>query len=500
MKVLKFGGASLKDGNSLKAIASVVSATKGPKAIVLSAFNGVTDELNNFLGRILSRNFSEKQISSFVNKLKLEHLEYLKQACLRQDFGRQALSGETYRLIEGQCNRLERLLYGLRYIDEITERSRDLINSFGERLSVIVASEALRTYPLERSVPATAGKSGALNNLGINCRALEADKIGVLTDGLFGRSSAVLPAVRRNMRRVVLPLVRRNIVPVITGYFGCDRHGRTTTFGRGGSDYSASVIAYALDADVLELWKDVDGFMSADPEIIPQARLIKHLSYKEAAELAYFGSGILHPRTVEPVLLKNIPIIIRNTFTQPLRAGVGFDRRAKGTVIHNYHVTHSIPIKGITYEKEIGFIKVHGYGSGFGYKSEVVSEITGRLLSANINIKSILSAPTGIGLVFGREDFDAAFLLLSRTCLQQAGAMKLVSGFEKVLDRSLIAFVGEGITREKGVAAKVFNSLAKKRINVEMISAGASSAAGFFIVHRRDLKKTVRTLYKEFFG
>jgi len=155
-------------------------------------------------------------------------------SCFRQGFGGQALSDETYRLIEGQCNRLERLLYGLRYIDEITERSRDLINSFGERLSVIIAAEAL-------------------NHLGINCKALEADKIGVVTDGLFGKSSAILPVVRKNMGRFVLPLIRRNIVPVITGYFGCDKYGRTTTFGRGGSDYSASVIAYALDADMLEL-------------------------------------------------------------------------------------------------------------------------------------------------------------------------------------------------------------------------------------------------------
>jgi len=460
MKVLKFGGASLKDGNSLKQIAEVISTTKGPKAIVLSAFNGVTDELNNLLSRILNKHFSEKQISTFVNKLKLEHLEFLKQA----------LSGimvfdETYRLIEGQCNRLERLLYGLRYIDEITERSRDLINSFGERLSIIIATEAL-------------------THLGINCKALEADKIGVVTDGLFGKSSAILPVVRKNMGRFVLPLIRRNIVPVITGYFGCDKYGRTTTFGRGGSDYSASVIAYALDADMLELWKDVDGFMSADPAIIPQARLIKHLSYKEAAELAYFGSTILHPRTVEPVLLKNIPIMIRNTFRP----------KGLGTVIHNYHISHSIPVKGITYEKASGFIKVHGYGSGFGYKPEVVNEITGRLLANNINIKSILSAPTGIGLVFGKEDFDEAFSVLSRT------PIKLVSGFEKVLDQSLIAFVGEGMTKEKGVVARVFNCLAKKRINVEMISAGASSAAGFFIIQRRDLKKTITTLYKEFFG
>lgn len=460
MKVLKFGGSSLRDGHSVKRIVRILSSTGGKKAVVLSAFNGVTDRLDRILDRILQARFGEKQISAFINQLQNEHLVFL-----RQSLGGQAPFSEASGLIEKQCRRLERLLFGLNYIDEITERSRDLIHSFGERLSVAVAA-------------------AAFNSNGINSRALEADKIGVVTDGLFGRSSAVLPLVRKNFRRSVMPLVKSNIVPVITGYFGCDRQGRATTFGRGGSDYSAAVMAYALGADVLELWKDVDGFMSADPGIIPSARLIRRLSYKEAAELAYFGSTILHPRTVEPVLLDNIPVIIRNTFKPS----------GQGTVIRDERPARLLPIKGITYEKDAGLVKVHGYGSGFGYKSEVLNEITGRLLADNINIKSILSAPTGIGLVFSRGDFERAFSVLKKK------PIKLVSGFEKVTGRSLIAFIGEGVVRERGIAARVFRALERNGVNLEMISAGASSAAGFFIIRRRDLAGTVRALYREFFG
>jgi aspartate kinase len=459
MIVLKFGGASLEDGYSLRRIIRIISAAPGHKAVVLSAFRGVTDRLDSLLGRILNRQSGEKQISVFVNKLQREHLDFL-----RQSMSGRVISHETVRLIAKQCRRLERLFYGLNYIDEITERSRDLIHSFGERLSSVITA-------------------AALNAQGINSRTLESDKIGVLTDGLFGRSSAILPRARKNIRRSVMPLIKSRVVPVITGYFGCDRQGRVTTFGRGGSDYSASVMAYALDADALELWKDVDGFMSADPVIVPEARLIKRLSYKEAAELAYFGSTILHPRTVEPVLLKNIPIIIRNTFNPS----------GQGTVIQTARSAGSLPIKGVTYEKDACLVKVHGYGSGFGYKSGVLNEITGCLLANNINIKSILSAPTGIGLVFSREDFEQAFSILKKKRIE------LVSGFERMAGQSLVAFIGEGVIRQKGIAARVFRALDKNKVNLEMISAGASSAAGFFIIRRRDLAKTIRALYREFF-
>jgi aspartate kinase len=462
MKVLKFGGASLKNGDSLKQICRIIASTDSPKTIVLSAFNSVTDKLNDLLNNILHKHFNENHISGFINNLKKNHLSFLKQA-----LSSSPIRPETYRLIDQQCSKLEKLFYGLSCINEITERSRDLILSFGERFSVVVTAEVLYY-------------------LGVNSKPLEADKIGLITDGYFGRASAVLPIARHNIRKHVLPLIKRDVIPIITGYFGCDVMERTTTFGRGGSDYSAAVVAYALDANILEIWKDVDGFMSVNPDIIPSARLIENLSYKEAAELAYFGSTILHPRTVEPVLLKNIPIVIRNTFAPS----------KKGTMIYNHPLrqTRKTPIKGITYETDIGLIKVHGYGAGFGYKSEVIHEITRRLLEKKINIKTIVSAPTGIGLVLGKEDFDTGYSTLNQTTI------KLVSGFEKVRNQALIGLVGEGLTKNKGLAGQVFQAVSKNGVNIEMISAGASSAAGYFIIDRKNLRKTIAILYQEFFG
>ncbi|MDI6788890.1 MAG: aspartate kinase, partial [Planctomycetota bacterium] len=484
MKVLKFGGASLRDGSSLRQVCEIIANTKGDKAVVLSAFNDVTDELDAInptrTGKILpnvashsgitsgsrssppwatSFGTNPKVVSRFITNLKEEHLEYLKEALNVQP------AANYYRTVERQILRLERLLLGLRYRGKITERSRDMVLSFGERLAVVLAVSVLQSM----NIPAI---------------ALEGDRIGLITDGLFGRASALLPLSRKNIRKHLLTSIKRNIIPVITGYFGVDKQGRTTTFGRGGSDYSAGVVAYALDAEVLEVWKDVDGFMSANPEIVPDARLIEHLSYKEAVELSYFGSTILHPRTVEPVLIKNIPIVIRNTFAPS----------KKGTVIHKQSFTsRERPIKGLTYESNIGLIKVHGYGAGFGYKSEVICEITRRLLEENINIKTILSAPTGIALVLSKDDFQNAFSVLNQT------PIKLVSGFEKVQEQALIGLVGEGITKIKGLAARVFRATAAIGVNVEMITAGASSAAGYFLISNKDIKKTITALYQEFF-
>jgi len=464
MKVLKFGGASLKDGKSLKHICKIIAGIKGRKAVVFSAFNDVTNKLDSMLVQIQRKHklINDNYVGAFTDSLRKSHLKYIQQAIGTHNYSPYVLSR-----LDIQCRSLKRFLYGLSYIDEITERSRDLILSFGERLSVICVAEVLRYFKID-AVP------------------LEADKIGLITDGYFGRASAILPIARRNVRKRLVPLIKRRVVPVITGYFGCDDQGRTTTFGRGGSDYSAAVLAYALDAEELEIWKDVDGFMSANPAIIPHARLIEHLSYKEAVELAYFGSTILHPRTVEPVLLKNIPIAIRNTFAP--------DRQ--GTTIHNHSTKQfdGAAIKGITYESDIGIIKVHGYGAGFGYKSEVINAITGRLLEKKINIKTILSAPTGISLVLGKDDFEAGYAMLSKE------KINLVAGFEKIKNQALIGLVGEGLVTKKGVAGRVFQALARQDINAAMISAGASSAAGYFIIDRRNLRKTVMLLYQEFFG
>jgi len=290
-----------------------------------------------------------------------------------------------------------------------------------------------------------------------------------------------LPQVRKNLAQCVLPVVNTGIVPVITGYFGCTVEGKITTFGRNGSDYCAAVIADGIDASRLEIWKDVDGFMSADPRIVKDAKNIDRLSYYEAAELSYFGAKILYPRTVEPLIKKDIPLHIKNIYC-PER---------EGTVIRNGSYERTKIVKSITYNREISVLRIHG--PGVGYKPGIIAEI-GRILSdTGINIYSVITSQTCINLLLDLSDSRRSYEALK----------KLAGGVIERIDRegniALIAVVGNGLLKSKGVAAKVFSAVAEEKINVEMISSGASEVAYYFIVQKKDLDSAVRAVHREFF-
>jgi aspartate kinase len=359
--------------------------------------------------------------------------------------------------------RLERLLHGIVLTEEITPRTRDLALSFGERLSA----------PL---------LAGALSSSGFNSRAVEADKAGLLTDGEFGNASVDPHANRSGFRRHVGALADAGIIPVVTGFFGANAQGRTTTFGRGGSDYSAAVIAAIFEAESLDIWKDVDGFMTADPKVIPFARTIERLSYQEAAELAYFGAKVIHPRTVEPLRTNSIPIRVLNSFK----------RDEPGTVIAGQAREVPDAIKSVAYTTDIAVLKIHGVGVGF--KPGVLNDLAGALAAKGINIKSVITSQTCISLLLEGRDLRGAHEAL------KALGSHIVENLEDVTDIALVGVVGEGIVRTKGLAARAFTSVAKENVNVLMISAGASSAAYYFVVRKEDLDKVVKAVHAEFFG
>jgi aspartate kinase len=458
MKLMKFGGASLRDAKSAYQIARIIASDKEKKAVVLSAVEGVTDQLIKALKTVSANPNDESFIKTFISKLRKQHLDILSKAIKPGHH----IRAEALKQLQLNLDKLERLFYGVSYIEEISPGSRDLIISFGERLSVILMAEII-------------------HSVGRKAEPIEADKIGLITDGDFGKASAILPLAAKNIRKALCPLIKKGVTPIITGFFGCDKKGRTTIFGRGGSDYSASVIAYALDAEKLELWKDIDGFMSVSPKMVKEGRIIDKLSYDEAAEMAYFGMEILHPRMVEPAMLKNIPIIIKNTFN-PSHNGTAIVREG-------YQDKHII--KGIAYDKNISALKIHG--AGVGYKPGVLEEITANIAKKGINIKSVITSQTCINLLLNKEDLNESYETLKKINI------RVVEHLERVTDIALIGIVGEGIIKTKGLAARVFNSVAKEGINVDMISAGASSVAYYFIIKNRDLEKAVKSIYNEFF-
>jgi aspartate kinase len=452
MKVLKFGGSCLKDSKGFIDVARIIKNENERRVIILSGVCGVTDTIQKYLNYKI---IDEIAISGLIKHLKRLHYKIASEAIT--DI---AILKKVQAILEIKLQNLEQLLRGVYYVKELTDRTRDLILSYGERLSVPILA-------------------GTLNDRGIKAKAFEADNLGILTNGDYGNAIAILNPISKKLKKNILPLFDKKIIPIITGFFGCDNNGETTIFGRNGSDYSASVIAYSLDADRVDLWKDVDGFMSADPKIIDDSYLLNNLTYKEAAELSYFGAKIIHPRTVEPLMKKNIKLHIKNV-NNPNFQGTN--------ICDNGHKNKNI-IKSIAYSKDISCIKIHG--SGVGQKPGVLLEIVSKISSQNINIISVVTSQTCITLLLESKDLKSSYNILS------SKQIKTVEKIEKIKDIALIAVVGEGLLKHYGIAAKVSNAVANIGINIEMISAGASEVAYYFIVKENVLEQAIKAIHKD---
>ncbi len=455
VRVMKFGGGCLRDTDDFLRVVQILQQEDTPPVLVVSAIYGVTDRLENAARAALG---SENSIAESIAHIRSQHMTVLADAVDDESL-RASVTGEIQAIID----RLERLLYGVAYTGELADSTRVLILSQGERLCSLIMSAVLNA----QRVPA---------------RALEADKIGIVTDSVWDNATANLSAARTNLRRTVLPLLGQGVVPVITGFFGCNEDGKTSCFGRNGSDYSAAVIAYALEADTIDIWKDVDGFMTADPRLVSDAVRIESLSYSEAAELSYFGAKILHPRTVEPLRGTGVTIRVRN-INSPHEAGTVI--RSEASVAPNV-------VKSVTYNRNIAVLRVHG--AGVGNRPGIIGEIGHRLSEKNINIYSVLTSQTCINLLLDLADSE-------RSC---TALRPLVGGvierIEPRDDLALVAVVGEGLLKTRGLAARAFSAVAAEGVNVEMFSAGASDVAYYFIVRRTDLELAVRAVHKAFFN
>jgi len=458
MKVQKFGGACLADKDGFLRVADIIIRDRVKrKVVVISAVSGVTDQIEQALPSLFA---NEDEVGILINKIKEIHETLAIK--LIQDDGK-ALKKTSDAIIK-KLQKLERLLYGVVYTEELTERTRALILSFGERLAVILMA-------------------GLLESKGYRAKAMDSEATGMITDDSFANATADMPRTRRKLRAKVLPLLNKGVTPIITGYYGCTRDGKITTFGRNGSDYSAAVIASCLDARLVELWKDVDGFMSADPKLVPKAHHIYKLSYYEAAELSYFGARILHQRTSEPLMETSpIPIKIRNIK----------DPGSTPTTISRSSYEKSDVVKSVTYNKDLAVLKI--WGPGVGYKPGIITDIGELLSGSDVNIYSVITSQTCINLLLDSKDAEFAFESIKEL---SGGVIEKVEVQYNIV---LIGVVGEGLLKAKGLAARVFTAVAKEKVAVDMISAGASKVAYYFIIPKRDLKKTINAIHKEYFS
>ena len=452
MKIIKFGGTCLGSEDALQRVAKIVRDEKEQKIVVVSAASGVTNSLKEFM----SKPRNEKEIDDFLLTTKLRHVDMLP----KKDGG---IRKEALEMIEAKITKLERLLYGITYTEELTPRTNDLILSFGERLMAIVVA-------------------AKLDHLGLDAVPMEADALGLVTSEHHGNAVALLDKCEKNVGPTLESAAKKGIVPVVTGFFGITESGHVTTVGRSGTDYSAAVIAYATNSKPIEIWKEVDGFMSADPRLVKDAFQIDRLSYEEAAELAYFGAQVLHARAVQPARLKGIDIVIKNLYKPD----------NPGTIIGGSKQARKEIIKSVSYLSNMATLKV--YDTGAGYKSGFLADISASLSKFGVNVFSAATSQTCVAILIDENDVPNAKKAV-KSIIGGAG-----ESFEINPGVALVCTVGEGFGYTKGVAARVFKAVAAKSVNVDLISAGASMVAYHFTVDRKDLKNTINAIHDEFFG
>jgi bifunctional aspartokinase / homoserine dehydrogenase 1 len=456
-KVMKFGGGCLRDGRSFADVCAIIGRQRRPgaHAVVVSAVAGVTEQL---LAAIEQARRHEKHIPAILAALAARHKAVMDELCPP---GRQ--KKRLQEAIASQLSQVRRLLTGIACHGDLTMAVRARLLSHGERMAARLLA-------------------GILACRGVPARALDAHNAGICTDGNFANATIDLERTRKKLGARVAPLLRQGVVPVISGFFGRGPAGAVTLLGRNGSDYSAAAVAYALRAGRLEIWKDVDGFMSADPSLVPTARRLERISFAEAAELSYFGAQILHPRTVEPLAGTRTRVFIRS-LKEPGRPG---------SEITPGRSPRDEAVASITANKQMAVIRVHG--AGVGCKPGLLSGISSLLGDEGINIYSVLTSQTCINLLLDPNDARRG---LRKIRAMANGVIKRIDLEEHI---ALVGVVGDRIMEKEGIYARIFTALAREKINVEMAAAGASPVACYFIVKRSDLDRAVRAVHDEFFN
>jgi len=453
---MKFGGSSLKDPDSLHHIAEIIKENSfSRRAVVLSAVGGITDLLVQAIHNALEK---DQSISDSLEAIHAVHLPLLQEGIPDATFRK-----ESAKRMDDLLYRLKRLLKGVAYTGEATQRTRDHILSIGERMSVHIMA-------------------GSLKSMGVKAQGIESDGIGMIANGYWGHGTVNQQLARKMIPNYLMPLFKKETIPVITGFFGCTEEGDPITFGRGGSDYSAAIIADALGAERLEVWKDVDGFLTGSPEMVEDSQFLNSLSYDETAELSYFGAKILHPRTVEPLRERKIPLVIRNTFRPE---GVG-------TWVGSNGVSRKGIVKSVTYDRNVALLRL--IGPDVGYTLELLPTLVFQLSQMEVAVRSIFSSQTCITLLLNQEDIQRTVKHLESSPLR---GIERIEPFESI---SLVAIVGEGLSDAEGLVARVITNLVQAGKHVEMIVTGASKVAAYFIIREDELASVVRTVHQTFFG
>ena len=449
--VMKFGGTSVEDATAMRRTAAIVAGRRGRglrPVVVVSAMAKVTDQL--LAAAAAAGRDDRAGAVAIAAKLRERHVATAAEL----------VSGEAFESLAGQLHHdfdaLTDLLRGIAAVGELTPRTSDLVVSFGERTSsrIVAACFAAQAMP------------------GVHVDAREC----IVTDSHYGKAAPQEDAIEAKLLARVLPLVEAGEVPVMGGFIGANAEGITTTLGRGGSDYTAALVGGGLHAGAIEIWTDVNGIMTTDPRIVPEALRVKTISFEEAAELAYFGAKVLHPATILPAVQKSIPVYVLNS------------RNAanEGTKITAKAPRCASPFKSIAAKKRLTIIDI----------------VASRMLMAHGFLKAVFDVFDKYQCAIDMVSTSEVSISLTVDSNEQLPA--ICADLGKIADvkyegrKALVCLVGEDIRGHNGIAGRVFTAIS--HVNVRMISQGASEINMSFMIDEEDVEEAIRSLHETFFA
>jgi len=462
LQVMKFGGTSVGNAECISRAAEIIARAAGEGSVVavVSAMGGVTNRLIEAAQASAAGDM--EAAGNLAETLRQQHQGAIE--ILVEDGNKRAqLAAELKEIIEEVTS----LCRGTALLRELTSRTLDAISSVGERLSARLLASALR-------------------ELGLNSVAVEATEL-IVTDNHSGQAEPLMAETRQRATARLAPLLAEGSVPVVTGFIGATVDGKLTTLGRGGSDYSATILGAALDAKEIIIWTDVDGVLTADPRLVSEARTLQEISYNEAAELAYFGAKVLHPKTLRPVSEAGIPVWIRNSFL-PERNGT--------KITTTGHPTRR-GVKAITAMNNVTLITVGGRGI-VGLPGVAAKTFTAAA-SAQANVLLISQSSSGNDICFIIDSGDADRTVAQ---LRQAFAFDLAHNEVEHINVNaaiaIVAVVGERMRGTPGIAGRTFSALGRLGINIIAIAQGSSEYNVSLVIEAAQMREVVQALHSEF--
>ncbi|NII29626.1 bifunctional aspartate kinase/homoserine dehydrogenase I [Pseudoflavitalea sp. X16] len=460
MQVLKFGGTSVANAENINKVVAIVQQViqRGKTVVVVSAFGGVTDSLLKAGTLAATADESYKEVLATIE---LRHIEAVKVLVPV------AKQSSILSWVKQRCNEIEDICNGVFLLGELSDRTRDRIVSFGELISSQIVAARL--------------KAAGTDAVWKDSREL------IITDSNHGYAAVDFGVTDGNIRSY-FSTAAENLF-VLPGFVASNAAGLTTTLGRGGSDYTAAILAGALDAKVLEIWTDVSGMMTADPRLVPNAKVLPHISYQEAMELSHFGAKVIYPPTIQPVMNKSIPVWIKNTF----------EPQAHGTVIENeVSKRNGNNIRGITSINKIALLSLEGPGMvGIpGFSKRLFEALAGE----QINVILITQGSSEHSICVG---IDEAMAVDAKAVVDKAFAWEIETGKVDPLvvegGLSIVALVGDNMKSHPGVSGKMFGAIGRNGVNIRAIAQGSSERNISAVIAAVDVKKAINVLHEEFF-